>query len=121
MGMEIASDEVTDAIASIEMHRQEMEKESGVVSSGNWALRKLHELLEHEREALRLQGQGAVHSANVEAITTDIDKVKKLAGIAGHGPGAKNAPPAQRQAHWRNAPDKSTRPRSRRTMGRSGR
>jgi len=55
------SDEVMDAIAQIELHRQEMEKEAGAAAACNEALRKLHELLEREREALQLHGPGEPH------------------------------------------------------------
>ena len=44
------SDEVIDAIAQIELQRQEMEKEAGLAAACNEALRKLHELLERERK-----------------------------------------------------------------------
>jgi hypothetical protein len=46
MNDELASDEVTDAIAFIEVHRQEAVKESGMAHACAEALRKLHELLE---------------------------------------------------------------------------
>ena len=43
----IASDDVTDAIVQIEMHRMEMQKETGAIGAGNEALRRLHEKNEY--------------------------------------------------------------------------
>jgi hypothetical protein len=84
MNEEIASDEVTDAIAHIEMHRQEAVKESGLAHACAEALRKLHELLEQVRtEVQQKQPQGG-HSADLEAVNIEIRKVKSLAGNAGH-------------------------------------
>lgn len=114
------SDKVMDAIAHIEMHRQEMAKEGGLAAACNEALRKLHELLESEREALQLHGPGAGHAANVEAVTAEIERVKKLAGAAGKGAMPKHER-AQRQWPARTAQARH-RPRTkgRRTMGRAG-
>ena len=70
-----ASDEVIDAIASIEMHRQELEKEAGLAAACSEALRKLHELLDHERAAQQLHAPGTKHPANVEAVTAEIKKI----------------------------------------------
>ena len=54
-----ATDEVIDMIADIEMQRQAMEKNAGLGASCSSALRKLHELLEREKEALQLHGPDA--------------------------------------------------------------
>ena len=48
MATRMASDEVTDGIAAIEMHRQGTEKESGLAASCSEALSKMHELLAQE-------------------------------------------------------------------------
>src|SRR5277367_6222733 len=56
MSTGMATDGVTDLIAHTEMHRQEMVKEVGSAAACAGALRKLHELLEHERAALQLHG-----------------------------------------------------------------
>ena len=53
MNAETATDEVIDSIAHIEMHRQEMAKEAGLATACTEALRKLHGLLDEEREALQ--------------------------------------------------------------------
>jgi len=114
-----AADEITDAIAQIEMHRQESAKQSGLEAACNEALRKLHEILAEERDALQRHGPGTRHPANVQALTAAIEKVKKLA-VAGK-PGAGRAH-AQGQGP-KGAPSASHRPprnRGRRTMGRRG-
>ena len=76
-----ASDEVTDLIASIEMHRQEVERESGLDASRNYALPKLQELLRSEQEASQQPGaetQGSASSANIEAVNAAIRKLQSL-------------------------------------------
>ena len=120
-----ATDEVIDAIADIEMQRREMEKESGLAASCSSALRKLHELLDREKEVLQLHGAGTGHPANVDAVTIEIDRVKRLAVIKVQGPARRNADPAwlrqgSRQKPWQNAPHNPARNKGRRTMGRAG-
>ena len=68
MNTETASDEVTDSIAHIEMHRQETAKEASLSSACNEALRKLHELLKHEQEELQKNGPQSQHTANITAL-----------------------------------------------------
>jgi hypothetical protein len=113
-----ATDEVTDAIAQIEMHRQEMQKESGPMGASREALRRLHELLEHERQALQLHGPGASQPANIEAVIAEIEKVKTLGGAGnqgagrGHMSGLRQSQPSTQHSPARN--------KGRRTMGRRG-
>ncbi len=76
----MTSDDVIDAIAYIELHRQDMAREAGVAAACNEALRKLHALLEREREASR--GPGERHAEHIEALANEIERVKKLAGAA---------------------------------------
>ena len=121
MGTGRATDDVIDAIALIEMHRQVMQKESGPAAASSEALRRLHELLEHEKQALQLHGPAAGHPANIEAVTAGIEKVKKLAG--GGNPGAgRGFVHGQRQKRMSRpgAPHNPPRNRGRRTMGRRG-
>jgi len=115
-----AFDEVTDAIADIEMQRQAMEKEGGLAASCSAALRKLHELLDREKEALQLRGPDAGHPENVEAVATEIERVKGLTVITSPGPAPRGAYPGQPKAAWRNAHRSPARNRGRRTMGRAG-
>jgi len=120
------TDEVIDAIADIEMTRREMEKESGLAASCSSALRKLHEILDREKAALQLHGAGAGHAANVDAVTIEVERVKRLAvAIKAPGPAHRNADPAgrrqeSRQKSWQNAQRNPARNKGRRTMGRAG-
>ena len=117
----MASDEVTDSIAHIEMHRQEMAKETNLVSACNEALRKLQELLRHEHEELQKNGPQTQHTANVAALTGAIDRVKSLAGVKNPGPPSKDRrPEGRRQVPARGANPGAARNKGRRTMGRRG-
>jgi bacterioferritin-associated ferredoxin len=113
------SHEVTGAIARIEAHRQEMEKETGAAMACNEALRKLHELLDHEREALQSHGPGSEHGANVEAVTAAIERVKQLAGAAGKGVMPKHGRPQTQKHVGPSQPHNPPRNKGRRTMGRT--
>src|SRR5512141_2231436 len=93
MSTRMASDEVTDEIAAIEMHRQGTEQESGLAVACSEALRKLQALLEQEKEALQLHGPDTVFAANVEAVTNEIKRIQAMAGIKGHGSAPRNARP----------------------------
>lgn len=77
MNTGMPTDEVTDAIAYIEMHRQEMAREAGVPAACAQALRQLQELLEQERQALQSNTDG--DPANVDAVTNEINRIKSLA------------------------------------------
>ena len=110
------SDEVMDAIAHIELHRQEMEKEAGAAAACNEALRKLHELLERERQALQLHGPGARHAEHIEALSAEIERVKRRAGA---GAGAKHARPQPQNPVRPGKPHEIPRHKHRRTTGRS--
>jgi hypothetical protein len=115
-----ATDEVIDAIAGIEMTRRETEKEAGLAASCSSALRKLHELLEHEKEALQLRGPDAASPHNVEAVTVEIERVKRLTVVTSQGPAARSAYPWRRKASWQDAHRSPARNKGRRTMGRAG-
>jgi len=120
------TDEVIDAIADIEMTRREMEKEAGLAASCSSALRKLHEILDREKAALQLHGAGAGHAANVDAVTIEVERVKRLAvATRAPGPAHRNADPAgrrqeSRQKSWQDARRNPARNKGRRTMGRAG-
>ena len=122
MSTRMASDEVTDDIAAIEMHRQGTEQESGLAVACSEALRKLQALLEQEKEALQQHGPDTVHAINVEVVANEIIRVKSMTGGKGHGAAPRNARPRGQQQQPR--PEKARNPprnRGRRTMGRSGR
>ena len=116
----MADDEVTDAIAHIEMQRQETEKESGLAAACSEALRKLHELLDREQAAPQPHGPGTGHLANIEAVMMEIKRVKKLAGITNQGAISKRLRPGQHQVTLRSGARNPTRNKGRRTMGRRG-
>src|SRR3954471_13894253 len=80
-----ASDEVTDHIASIEMHRQEIERESGLEASRNYAMPRLQELLKTEQDASQQPAEGIPHAANIEAVNAAIRKVQSLGRGGGGG------------------------------------
>ncbi len=121
MGTRMASDEVTDGIAAIEMHRQGTEKESGLAVACSEALRKLQQLLEQEKEALQLQGPDTACAANVEAVANEIKRIQAMAGIKGQGSAPRNARPGgERQVPRADKSHNSPRNRGRRTMGRTG-
>jgi len=120
LGTTPATNEVIDMIADIELQRQAMKKEAGLAASRSSALRRLHELLDHEKEALQLHGPDARHPENVVAMAIEIERVKGLSVITSQRPTARSAYPGQRNVAWRNAPRNPARNKGRRTMGRAG-
>ena len=121
MNTKLVTDDVTDGIAYIEMHRQIAATETGLAVACSDALRKLHQLLDGERAALEGRASAAGRSANLDAVTDEIEKVKKLVRAAnGEGPGAKQLRPRQHQAPRQNARPAPAGTKGRRTMGRSG-
>jgi hypothetical protein len=120
MATEMATDDVTDSIAHIEMQRQVATKEAGLAVSCSEALRKLHELLDGERAALERQEPGGGHSANIDAVTFEIEKVKKLArGASADRRVSKRLSSGLQQVPRQNSRRTPARNKSRRTMGRS--
>ncbi len=120
MTEEFPMDEVTDLIASIEMHRKEIEKESGLEVSRNYALRRLQEALHLEQEATQQHGSTPVRVATAEALATEIRRVGSLARAASQRPqqqqrGGRPQQQNSRPQEQRHAPKS----RGRRTMGRN--
>jgi len=115
-------DEVTDLIASIEMHRKEIEKEAGLEASRNYSLRRLQQALQQEQEAAQLHGSSPARLAIAEALANEIKRVGSLARSASQRPapgGGRPQHPRSPRQDERRTPPKS---RGRRTMGRrSGR
>ena len=124
MNTGMPTDEVTDAIAFIEMHRQEMAREAGVPAACAQALRQLQELLEQERQALQPGNDG--DPANVDAVTNEINRVKSLAGgnnQARHSQRARSGSspgPGQQQTSRRNRSRNSSRNKGHGAKGRPG-
>lgn len=128
MSIRMASDEVTDGIAAIEMHRQGTEKESGLAAACSEALRKLQALLDQEKQALQLHGPDTVYAINVEAVTNEINRVQSMVGGRGQGQGQgqgpgvpqRNARPRGQKPPRPDKPHNAPRNRGRRAIGRSG-
>lgn len=116
----LATDEMIDAIGEIEAQRQAMEQEAGAAAASSGALRRLHELLDGAREALQLHGPIAGHPANVEAVTIEIERVKKLARVTSPGVLSRNMRPEPRPVPLRSETRIPPRNKGRRTMGRTG-
>jgi bacterioferritin-associated ferredoxin len=114
------SDEMRDMIADGEAQRQAMEKEAGLAAACGSALRKLHELLDREKEALQLRGPAAGHPGNVEAVMIEIERVKQLNVAKSQSPARKGGYSGPRKASWRDARHSPARNKGRRTMGRGG-
>ena len=111
-------DEVTDLIASIEMHRKEIERETGLEASRNYSLRRLQQDLQEEQEAAQLHGAGPERLATAEALANEIRRVVSLSRGSGQRPpqgGRPQQPRNFRQDRQRKAPKS----RGRRPMGRS--
>ena len=121
MNEESPMDEVTDLIASIEMHRKEIEKETGLEASRNYSLRRLQQALQEEQEAVQTHGSTPARVASAEALSNEIKRVGALTRGAGQrsAPGGGGRPPHQQPRNFRQdqqrGPPKS---RGRRTMGR---
>ncbi|HKA45301.1 MAG TPA: hypothetical protein VKF40_25165 [Burkholderiales bacterium] len=114
------TDEVIDAIAHIEIHRQAMEKDTNRAAACSQALRKLQELLDQERAALQAQGPDAGRAENVEAVAAEIERVKRLASGGGQGGNSRHGrPPRQRQGGAGQMHNRQ-RNKGRRPMGRRG-
>jgi len=120
LNTEMATDEVTDSIAHIEMQRQDAQREEGLAVACRDALRKLHELLAQERAAMQTQTPPVTRSANVDAVTTEIERVKRLAGGPPQRGGQRNAPPGRHSPAPSNAPRSRARNKGRRSAVRSG-
>jgi hypothetical protein len=116
----MASDEVTDDIAAIEMHRQGTEQESGLAASCSEALHKLQALLEREKEALQLHGPDTEHALNVEAVANEIKRVQSMAGVRSQGAKPRTARARGQQLPRPEKPHNPPRSRGRRNIGRSG-
>jgi hypothetical protein len=75
MSEESLMDEVTDLIANVEMHRKEIEGESGLDASRTYALGRLQQALQTEQE---LAQQDGARAAIVEALNAEIRRLGTL-------------------------------------------
>ena len=97
MNEEITTDSVLDAIALIEMQRQDLHRESDPEGWRNQALAKLQELLRQLEEALRQPNPSPEHHANAEAVRNAINRLKTRAGAASQQPSREGAQRRQPQ------------------------
>jgi len=115
-------DVVTDLIASIEMHRKEIERETGLEASRAYALRRLQQALQEEQEAAQQQGADPVRVATSEALSKEIKRVGSLSRGAGQRPQQGGGGRPQQQQQPRNFRQdqqrRSPKSRGRRSMGR---
>ena len=120
MDSNAATRDVMNSIATIEKQRLDLQQTAGLAASCNSALRKLHELLEREKDALQLRGPEAGNPAKVAAVMQELERVKQLAGSTVRAPSGKGVL-SPRKASWKgNEPRGVGRNRGRRTMGRAG-
>ena len=122
MNEESPMDAVTDLIASIEMHRKEIEKESGLEASRSYSLRRLQQALQEEQEAAQLHGSSPARVATAEALTNEIKRIGTLSRGASQRPpqGGGGRPQQQQPRNFRQDQQrKSPKSRGRRNMGRN--
>lgn len=106
MSDELKMDEVTDLIASIEMHRKEIEREAGLEASREYALRRLQQALQEEQEAAQLEGASPVHATAAELFAAEVRRIGSLSRSSAQRPAqAKNQThqnrPQQQQRNFR--------------------
>ena len=118
---ESSMDEVTDLIASIEMHRKEIEKEAGLEASRSYSLRRLQQALQEEQQAVQLNGPSPTRAATAGALENEIKRVGSLSRAASHRPGPGAGRPQQPRNHRQDAQRKPPKSRGRRMGRRSGR
>ena len=116
-------DEVTDLIASIEMHRKEIERESGLDASRSYSLKRLQEALQKEQETAQQEVGNPVRVATAEALANEIRRVGSLSRGSGQRPqqgggGNGGRPQQQQPRNFRQDQQRRPKSRGRRPMGR---
>jgi hypothetical protein len=120
MNEESPMDQVTDLIASIEMHRKEIERETGLEASRDSSLRRLQQALQEEQEAAQQHGSSPTRVATADALANEIKRVGSLSRGASQRPQGGGGRPQQQQRNFRQDQQrKSPKSRGRRSMGRS--
>lgn len=118
MDAETAMDEVTDLIANIEMHRQEIARESGLDASRSYALGRLRQELQRRQEESRLQDASGASTAITEALAAEIRRVENLTGNASQRQSQPRTSAPQHRQSRRDMPRQSKQSRGRGNMGR---
>ena len=115
-------DEVTDLIASIEMHRKEIERESGLEASRSYSLKRLQEALQKEQETAQQEVGNPIRVATAEALANEIRRVGSLSRGASQRPpgggGGGGRPQQQQPRNFRQDQQRRPKSRGRRPMGR---
>jgi hypothetical protein len=115
-------DEVTDLIASIEMHRKEIERESGLEASRSYSLKRLQEALQKEQETAQQEVGNPLRVATAEALANEIRRVGSLSRGASQRPqgggGGGGRPQQQQPRNFRQDQQRRPKSRGRRPMGR---
>ena len=124
MNEESLMDEVTDLIASVEKHRKEIERESGLDASRTYSLQRLQQALQAEQEAAQQDAANPARIATAEALANEIKRIGSLSRGAGqrpHGGGGGGGGRPQQQPPRNFRQDQQRRPKSRgrRPMGRT--
>lgn len=118
MDAETVMDEVTDLIANIEMHRQEIARESSLDASRNYALGRLRQELLLRQEQSGLQGASGANAAIMQALAAEIRRVETLAGNGGQRQAPQGASAPQHRQSRRDMPRQPNQNRGRRNAGR---
>ena len=121
MNEESPMDAVTDLIASIEMHRKEIERETGLEASRNYSLRRLQQALQEEQDAAQQHGSSPTRVATAEALANEIKRIGSLSRGAQQRPaqGGGGRPQQQQPRNFRQDQQrKQPKSRGRRPMGR---
>jgi len=93
---EVTTDSVIDAIALIDMQRQDMGRESDPEGWRNRALAQLQDILRQIEEALRLHGPSPERHANAELLRAAINRLKSRPGAVAQRPSDKGDRPPRR-------------------------
>lgn len=118
MSAENPMDEITDLIANIEMHRQEIARESGLEASRTYALGRLRQELQLRQEESSLQGESAERRAHIEALAAEVRRVETMKGGASQNQAAQRAAAPRHRQSRRDMPRQPGQGRGRRNMGR---
>jgi hypothetical protein len=82
MNEELTSYSIIDAIASIELQRQELDRVDDPHAWRAGALCRLQELLGQLQQAMQSHGADAERMAMARSVSAQIDRVKSQAGVA---------------------------------------
>jgi len=96
---EMTTDDIIDALAAIELQRQELHAQADPEGWRRLALAELEEMRRQLEEELRLHGPSAERSAAAQAVRIEISRVKGSAGATNRDP--RSRAPGRRPAPQR--------------------